>query len=457
MPYALRCPTLVYEIIPDHFDPSSGLVPLVAIRDRLAHLKRLNVDGLALTPVFPARDGLRLHTRDFRSVDPALGTEADFTALCEAANALGICVVMMGVFDHVSAEHPWFVAASQQDDDDRRVPPEQRTRSFFTFGGPHRHGYACRDADPMQPELDLANPEVRRRLFTGEDSVLHHWLHAGASGWRILRAEQVGYGILRELARGSRTIQGSHFMIGDIRGYADRSLRDGLLDAVVNHFSREAVLGFLRGEVPARQLARVVRTLSATYDKALSRSWNLLSGHDTPRLRALVNDEERARLGTLLSYTLPGAAHVLFGEEVALRSSTAGTPMSWDESTWSAPVLAQHMALGALRQSRVALQVGEIVDLTPEGEEDVFAFARVTLDPRHTVIVVVNRAERPRQRVLFCPVSDLPDGLRLSDALGGEGALVRSGTIAVELAARSARVLTPDHDDESSGRFFRGT
>jgi alpha-glucosidase len=451
--YALRCPTLVYEVIPDHFDPS-GEAPLVAIRKRLDHLRRLRVDGLALTPIFPADDPLRRHTRDYRSVDPALGTEDDFRALCVEAGHYGISVTLMGVFDHVSVEHPWFVAAAQQTDDDRRVPLEQRTRSFFHFGAGHRHGYACREADPAQPELELKHPELRKRLFTGEDSVMHHWMHAGASGWRILGAERIGHSILRELARGARTVEGSHFVVGDIRGFADRSLRDGLLDAVVNHYAREAVLAYLRGEVPARQLARVIRELARAYDRALLRSWNLISAHDTPRIRALVHDDERARIGTLLSYTLPGAAHVLYGEEVGLRSTTASAPMTWDEAKWNGSLLEFHETLGTLRAQRTALTTGDFVDLTPEGEEDVFAFARVTLDPRQTVIVVVNRAERVRTRKLFAPVSELPDGLKLKDALGGPGALVQSGTITLELAPRGARVLAPDDADEASAHFF---
>ena len=463
MSSAVQLPTLVYEIIPDHFASAEGVSPLVAARAHLPHLASLSVDALALTPLLPGHDPLRLHTRSFDGIDPALGTEADLTALCEAAAAVGIQVVLMGVFDHVSDEHPWFVAAREQEIDDRRFPPEERTRAFFSFGDNLRHGYACRDGSAHEPELELAQVDVRRRLFTGEDSVIHRFLQLGVSGWRILRAEQVDYSILRELSRAVRTSSGPHFVVGDIKGFADRYQRDGLLDAIVNHYAREAVLAFLKGEIPARQLARVERDLQAAYGKALARAWMALSDHDTPRLSVLLPDGARVRLATLLAYTLPGCAHVFFGEEIGIAQShalPAATAMSWDESTWDQPTLAFHRRLGSLRQARAALRTGEFVDLTPEGEYEVFAFARVTADPRDTVVVVVNRSERSQTRKLFAPMSDLPDGLSLRDILasesGGRRVRVRSGSLHLEVEPAGAVLLVPDDEDETMRRFFRG-
>lgn len=458
MSYAQKCPTLVYEVVPDRFDPHAGVPPLQALRKRLDHLRRLGVDGLTLTPVFPSPDPLRLHTSDFFRVDPALGSEEDLSALCTDANERGISVILMGVFDHVSSSHPWFEAACTQGEaEEARFPPEQRTRRYFTFGGEFSHGYACRDMSAGQPELDLKNAEVRRRLFTGEDSVLHHWLHLGANGWRILRADHVGYSILRESSRGSLTVEGDHFVIGDIKGFADRYVRDGLLDGVVNHYLREAILSYLRGQVPARQLARVLHDLSTRYGRALARSWNLLSGYDTPRLSKLVGDPRRARLGVLLGYTLPGAAHILYGDEVGLgrRSADPLPDMSWDPRHWDDDVLDLYVRLGHLRRAR-ALRHGDFVDLTPEGEEEILAFARVTNDPRETVLVVVNRAAQTRVRKLFAPVCDLPDGLRLRDVLRGPGAAVRSGSITLDIEGQDVRILVPDDNDEAGARFFRG-
>ena len=77
MSSAVQLPTLVYEIIPDHFASAEGVSPLVAARAHLPHLASLSVDALALTPLLPGHDPLRLHTRSFDGIDPALRARAD--------------------------------------------------------------------------------------------------------------------------------------------------------------------------------------------------------------------------------------------------------------------------------------------------------------------------------------------------------------------------------------------
>lgn len=459
MSYAQQCPTLVYEVVPDRFDAASDGAPLVRLRARLPHLERLGVDGLVLTPIFPGADPLRLHTRDFFSIDPALGTEHDLVELCEAARLSGIQVMLMAAFDHVSHTHPWFLAAQEHVGDESQYPPEQRTRAFFRFGDEFPRGYASRDDEGEEPELDLTGANARRLLFTGENSVMHRWLHTGVRGWRLLRADALGYSILRETSRGSLTVSDDRFVMGDIKGFADRYIKDGLLDGVVNHYLREGLVSYLRGQVPARQVARMLKDLSDRYGRALARCWNILSGHDLPRLDELLGDERRALLATSLGHTLPGCAHIFYGEEVHLPSrggAGALASMTWDERRWDHHRVSLYERLGRLRRDRVALQSGGFVDLTPEGEDEILAFARVTADPRETVIVAANRAAQVRVRKLFAPVCDLPDGLKLRDALDGPGATVRSGSVTLEVPEHSARVLVPDENDPAGARFFRG-
>ena len=65
----------------------------------------------------------------------------------------------------------------------------------------------------------------------------------------------------------SRVLDGRRqpLSLGDIKGFADRYVKDGLFDGLVNHYLREAILGYFRGAIPARQLARVMRDLASRY------------------------------------------------------------------------------------------------------------------------------------------------------------------------------------------------
>ena len=60
MSSAVQCPTLVYEVIPDHFAAGTGVSPLVAARAHLGHLASLGVDALALTPLLPGHEAPEL-------------------------------------------------------------------------------------------------------------------------------------------------------------------------------------------------------------------------------------------------------------------------------------------------------------------------------------------------------------------------------------------------------------
>lgn len=491
MTYAPQVPAVVYEIVPDRFRIGGPLTAeqklqspayrrtgvttlppgaqdssqhhggdLVGIMDALPHLASLRVSGICLTDIFTATRADKDGAEHFFEVDPALGTSEDFTALVAKARGLGMGVVLQGTFAYVGSGHPWFTAAQHQDEDDTSLDPSERTRGFFYFDGPDANSYAAYHGNAQHPELNLHNVELRRRLFTGERSAVHRWLAAGAAGWCLRRADELGYTALREVTLSARTGGEHSFVIGDVRGWADRFVKDGLLDGVVNRYLRQALMAWVQGQIPAAYLARILTDQQHRYGRdALNRSWNYLSTRDTRRVAAaLKGDQARVRLAVCLMYALPGAATVFYGEEVGLggrNPSHTLLPYDWDPSHWDQDLLEHHRRLGALKQDTAALHKGDVVDLTPPGEEDVLAFARTRRDPRETVIAIFNRAYRGQQRLLFLPVPELPDGLPLEDLMGGEGCKVRNGTISVEVPPAGAVLLKAALDKDPSHRFFR--
>ena len=74
-------------------------------------------------------------------------------------------------------------------------------------------------------------------------------------------------------------------------------------------------------------------------------------------------------------------------------------------------MLEYYQKLGQLRSMFPALREGQWVDMTPEGEEEIFAFAQVTQSPKETVLVAVNRASQTRVRknclhpCVICPMA----------------------------------------------------
>ena len=74
---------------------------LRGIIDRLPYLKDLGIECIYLNPIFLGDFNHKYATTDYFKVDPMFGTEPDLTELVEKAHALGVRVILDGVFNHV--------------------------------------------------------------------------------------------------------------------------------------------------------------------------------------------------------------------------------------------------------------------------------------------------------------------------------------------------------------------
>jgi neopullulanase len=75
---------------------------LFGVVDHLDYLKGLGINAIYLNPIFSSASNHRYHTYDYYKVDPLLGGDAALRELIERAHALGIRVVLDGVFNHAS-------------------------------------------------------------------------------------------------------------------------------------------------------------------------------------------------------------------------------------------------------------------------------------------------------------------------------------------------------------------
>lgn len=73
---------------------------LKGIREKLPAIRALGATVLYLNPIVKAWSNHRYDTADYKTVDPMLGTEEDFIALCDEAHRLGMRVILDGVFSH---------------------------------------------------------------------------------------------------------------------------------------------------------------------------------------------------------------------------------------------------------------------------------------------------------------------------------------------------------------------
>lgn len=123
VPVALDTPKSVrslvlYQVFPRNHGPHGTLAD---VRADLPRIAALGVDVVYLMPIYPIGVEGRKGTlgspyaiRDYRAVNPDLGTEEDFDELVGAAHALGLRVIIDVVFNHTARdsvlvrEHPEF-------------------------------------------------------------------------------------------------------------------------------------------------------------------------------------------------------------------------------------------------------------------------------------------------------------------------------------------------------------
>jgi alpha-glucosidase len=401
---------------------------------RLDHVQSIGCDALYLTPIFRAPSNHKYDTADYDHVDEALGGDAAFARLADAARARGLGLILDGVFNHVGDTHPW-----------------TRERRHY-FSGSVWRGYR------HLPELDLSHAEVDAAFF-GPGGVVARWTRRGATGWRLDCANDLGLHACARAKAAALEAGACDGVIGELMAYPTGGWHDAL-DGVMNYWLRQAALALASGRAPADAVQAALDRLAAELAApALHRSWNVLSSHDTPRLATqLDGDEARIELALALAFAYPGVPMIYYGEEIGMTggadpANRAG--MIWDEARWNRRRLEQVRTLARLKREQPALRDGAYVAL-PQPGSGLVAFARVTGRPSETVIFVGNARPTPVRARLFVAVPMLFDAVPMHDLLDDcFVSAMEQGCLDVALAPHGVRLLSPREPGDGGYRFFK--
>jgi oligo-1,6-glucosidase len=212
---------VVYQIYTRSFFDSNGdgVGDLDGVIAKLDYLASLSVDAIWLSPLHPTPNiDYGYDGTDYFDVAPEQGTLATFDRLIAEARSRGIAVLMDLVMDYTSSAHPWFVQARSSRssayhdwyvwaDSPPDCPPNNwpaffSSGSAWTFDPSTRHWYLHYFA-PEQPELNWANPQVRKAMHR----VMRFWLDRGVAGFRLdvisFLSKPLGFGDMPNDAAGA--------------------------------------------------------------------------------------------------------------------------------------------------------------------------------------------------------------------------------------------------------------
>lgn len=274
---------------------------LKGVMDKLPYLKRLGVTVIYFNPIFRARSNHKYDTGDYMAIDPSFGDEADFQALCRKAEAMGIRVVLDGVFSHTGADSRYFNLRGRYDSVGASQSLASPYASWYSFAHwPDQ--YDCWWGFPTLPNVREMEDSYLDFILRGEDAVCAHWLRAGASGWRLDVADELPLPFLRMLRERVKAEKPDACLLGEVWEDASNKLTYGemrnycvgdTLDSVMNYPLRDLSLGFMLGQIDAPTFVRRYLHLRENYAPAFFYSlMNLLGSHDKPRIIDVLSGDQ---------------------------------------------------------------------------------------------------------------------------------------------------------------------
>ena len=436
---------------------------LEGIIQKLDYLKGLGVSTLYLCPIFESASNHRYNTADYTKIDPMLGTEEDFTRLCTLAKQHGIRVILDGVFNHIGSQSIYFnedgfypsVGAAQSQDS-----PYYEWFRFKHWPDDYESWWGIKTLPGVEEDCESYIDFIIR----DEDSVVKHWLRAGASGWRLDVADELPDRFIAKLRKACDSVSRDSMLLGEVWedgttkiAYNERRryLLGGEFHGLMNYPFRTSLIDYLlQGQ--ARIFFEAMETIRENYPPAhFYACMNFLGTHDTARILTVLGAAKppaekadraeyhltpaerakgtaRLKMASLILYTFPGSPTVYYGDEAGLEGFE--DPFNRKTYPWGnedAELLEWYTRLGKIRTVHPALRRGDLQWLRVDGP--LLAYRRT--DPTEHLVVVTNAADEAKQ--LTIPW----EALRAHDLLSGKNFMSWHDQLTVTVPAHGCLLL----------------
>ena len=411
---------------------------LEGIRSKLDYLHDLGVTCIYLNPIFESHENHRYNTADYMKVDPLLGTNEDFAALCRDAKKLGISVILDGVFSHTGSDSVYFNKNGRYPEPGAYQSWESRYHDWYSFIHFPDTYEAWWGIDTL-PNVN-ENNESYTEFICGEDGVLHYWLSLGAAGFRLDVADELPDQFLNNLRKSVKGYDKDKVVIGEVwedasnkesYGVKRRYLLGDQLDSVMNYPFREAIINYIRGGRPVDFINSVMTILENYPKPSIDVLMNFVSTHDIERAinrlggescddkskdwmaeRWLTREEYEQGKNLLkaamaLMFFLPGVPSIYYGDEAGLQGYK--DPFNRRCYPWGhedTELLDYVKELGRIRKSIPNLKEGRTYFVINEENTDddrLIGFTREGADTDY--IFFINRSSE------YAVLTDIPERL----------------------------------------------
>lgn len=315
----------------------------------LPKLADMGITVIYLNPIVEAASNHRYNTADYYKVDPILGDLEDFKELCHTAKIYDIKIIIDGVFSHTGSDSRYFNKNYNYDTCGAYQDPSSPYYSWYKFGA-NRDEYESWWGFKTLPEVNELDPTWQDMVVSGDDSVIKHWLRAGASGVRLDVADELPDEVIDLMRTSLKEESRENLLLGEVWEDATTKFSYGKkreyclgqgLDCVMNYPLRKAIVAFLRRHMNSGSFMNFLLTQQNNYPRDMYYSqMNLLSSHDVARIKTVLGTDNEGdgltreeqgrfvmskyqvalgecltRLAYAIVFSIPGMPCVYYGDE----------------------------------------------------------------------------------------------------------------------------------------------
>lgn len=364
---------IYYEIFVRTFADHSGnnVGDFQGIIDTLPYLKQLGIGGLWLMPIHESTSDHGYNVDDYYSVNKDYGTMTDFRELVEAANLVGIDIIIDLVVNHMGAHndifqdvlkngiyseyYDWFTWIDTSSSRSSETGSWGQTiwynptyrgwlkASTFTIHSTLQNKSYFGYFSDWMPDLNLENPEVVQYIY----DVADFWLtDVGVQGFRmdatshlyalhehpsILNRQQANIDFLSNFNQHCQSSKTDTFIVTE--AWESYDVYTAYFESGVNSFNfqanywiKDAANGVLQGTIgdQLQLIYNKIEQVQSTYIDPV-----FISNHDMDRVAKVLSDPNKTRLAAEILLSLPGNPFIYYGDELGMKGTR--TNMIWGD------------------------------------------------------------------------------------------------------------------------------
>ena len=328
-----------------------GIGDLRGLTQSLDYLRDLGIKGIWLMPITRNADGDHGYAvADYRAIEPAYGTLADFDELVREAHARGIGVVMDYVINHSAASHPLFL--------DAVTSPASKFRDWYLWKDPAPTGWDIWGKNPWHPTPNGTfygtfgphMPDFNLENSAAMDyhrASLRFWLNRGIDGFRFDAVPHLversakdwndqpeSYALMAHVNALMAAYQ-NRYMVCEATANPMRWAASYICGSAFAFGLEHKIIDAARGKTEA------ILAIADYFKTAPPTMATMLSNHDIfagERLwDQLKGNAMQYRLAAATYLLMPGTPFIYYGEEIGMggvnnlvADAKLRTPMSWN-------------------------------------------------------------------------------------------------------------------------------